>query len=76
MGCMIPQPFTARGNPPYPEFWTITGGPQYSGYYTPIVTPEPSVEWVARVGHSMIGKIGTHMLLWVPSWDLVVRPWG
>jgi hypothetical protein len=24
----------------------------------------------------MLGRIGTQMLLWVPPWDSVMRPWG
>jgi hypothetical protein len=31
-GCMIPQPFTARQNRSYPEYWDVTGDPQYPGY--------------------------------------------
>jgi hypothetical protein len=31
--------------------------------HTPTVAPEPSVERVAGAGHSMVGRIGTHMLL-------------
>jgi hypothetical protein len=54
----------------------ITGGLRYSGYYTLIVALEPSVEWVAGAGHSTVAKIGTPMLLWVPTQDLVVRSWG
>jgi hypothetical protein len=34
-GCMVPQPFAARGNRSYPEFWAITGNPRYPGYKTP-----------------------------------------
>jgi hypothetical protein len=37
MGCMLPQPFAAGGNRPYPEFWAVAGGPQYLGYFTPII---------------------------------------
>jgi hypothetical protein len=64
MGCMVPQPFAAGGNRSYPKFWTVTGGPRYLGYNTLIVAPEPSVERVAEAGYSMMGGIGTHMVLW------------
>jgi hypothetical protein len=57
-------------------FWVVTGGPQYSGYKTLIVAPEPSVELVGRVVHSTVGRMGTHMSLRVPPWDSMVRPWG
>jgi hypothetical protein len=30
--CMVPQPFAVGGNWSYPEFWAVTGGPQYPGY--------------------------------------------
>jgi hypothetical protein len=49
--------------------WAITDAPRYPGYKTPIVAPEPFIEWVARAVHSTEGKISTHMLLWVPSQD-------
>jgi hypothetical protein len=65
MWCMVSQPFASRGNFSYLEFWDITGGLQYSGYITLIVAPEPSVERVAGADHSMMGRIGTHMVLWV-----------
>jgi hypothetical protein len=57
-------------------FWAITGGPWYMGYRTLIVAPEPSVDRVVGASLSMGGRIGTHMLLWVPPRDLVVSPWG
>jgi hypothetical protein len=31
-GCMVSQPFAARGTRSYLEFWPITGGPRYPGY--------------------------------------------
>jgi hypothetical protein len=34
-----------------------------------IQDPEPSVEQVAGAIHSLGGRIGTHMILWVPPWD-------
>jgi hypothetical protein len=34
MRCMIPQPFAARGNQSYQEFWAITDGPRYPWYKT------------------------------------------
>jgi hypothetical protein len=64
-GCLVPQPSVARGNRSYLEFWAITGGPRYSGYKTPSVAPDPSVEWVAGAIYSMGGRIGTHMSPWV-----------
>jgi hypothetical protein len=63
MRCMVPQLFATRVNRSYPEFWIITGDPWYSGYFTPTVAPEPSVERVARAGLSTVGRIGTYMLL-------------
>jgi hypothetical protein len=33
---MVLQPFAVERNQSYPEFWAVTGGPQYPGYYTPI----------------------------------------
>jgi hypothetical protein len=75
-GCIVPQLFTIGENLSYQKFWAITGGPQYPGYLTLIVAPEPSVERVAGAGHSTVGRIGTHMLLRVPSGDLVATPWG
>jgi hypothetical protein len=76
MGCMVPQLFSARRNRSYPDLWVITGDSRYSGYKTLIAAPEPSIERAAGVIHSMGCRIGTHMLLWAPSWDSVVRPWG
>jgi hypothetical protein len=55
------------------RFWAVIGDPWYPGYKTPTVAPEPSVEWVAGAVHSMGGRIGTHMLQWVPPRDSVVR---
>jgi hypothetical protein len=60
----------------YPVFWVITGGLWYPGYKTQTVGPEPSVKRVAVVVHSTEGRIVTHMSLWVPPRDSVVRPWG
>jgi hypothetical protein len=34
-GCMVPQPFTARGNRTYPKFWAVTGGLRYPRYIIP-----------------------------------------
>jgi hypothetical protein len=31
-GCMVPQPFITGGNRSYPEFWAVTGNPQYLRY--------------------------------------------
>jgi hypothetical protein len=56
--------------------WPIADDPWYRGYKTQTVAHDPSVEWVVRAVHSMGGKIGTHISLWVPSQNSVVRPWG
>jgi hypothetical protein len=37
------------------------------------VAPDPSVERVARVDHSMVGGTGSHMVLWAPPWDSTAR---
>jgi hypothetical protein len=66
MGCMVTQWFNAGGNQEYLEFWVIIGDPRYLGYETLMVSLEHSIEQVAKVGHSTGGRIGTHMLLWVP----------
>jgi hypothetical protein len=47
-GCIVPQPFAVGGNRSYPEFWAVTGGPWYWGYFTLIVSPEPCVEWAVK----------------------------
>jgi hypothetical protein len=49
----------------------VTGVLRYHGYKTPIVAREPFIEWVVGVVRSLVGRIGTHMLLWVPSQDRV-----
>jgi hypothetical protein len=41
----------------------------------PESSPEPSVERAVETVLSMGGWIGTHMLLWAPSQDSVVKPW-
>jgi hypothetical protein len=61
---MVPQSFTAGGNRLYPEFYVITSDPWYPGYFTMTVAHEPSVERVVGAGHSMVGRIGSHMILW------------
>jgi hypothetical protein len=33
------------------------------GVMTLIVAPEPSIEQLARAGHSTVGRIGTHVVL-------------
>jgi hypothetical protein len=75
-GCMVSQPFAIGGNQSYPDFWPVTDDPWYPGYETLTVAPEHSVERVARAIQLIGDIIGTHMLLWVLPWDLVVRPWG
>jgi hypothetical protein len=52
-----------------PRAW-LPGAPCFR-----LVVP-PSVERVAGAIHSMVGRIGTHMLLRVPPRDSVVRPCG
>jgi hypothetical protein len=49
--------------------WAITSIPRYPGYKTLTVAPEHFVERMTRAVCSMGGRIGTHMLLWVPSQD-------
>jgi hypothetical protein len=53
----------------YPDYWAIIGDPRYLGYKTMTVAFEHSVEWVARAGRLMDGRIGTHMILWGPPRD-------
>jgi hypothetical protein len=76
MGCMVRQSLAVRGNRSYPEFWAVTSDQWNPGYQTSIVALEPSVERVAGAGHSTVGRIGTHMLLWAPSQDSMVRLWA
>jgi hypothetical protein len=70
---MVPQLFATGENHSYLEFWAVTGSPQYLGYIILIVAPKPSVERVARTGHSTVGGIGTHMVFWALPQDSVVR---
>jgi hypothetical protein len=74
--CGSPTFFVARGNRAYSDGWEVTKDPWYPGYNTPTAAPEPSVERVAGVGHSMVGRTGSHMVPWVVPWDSVVRLWG
>jgi hypothetical protein len=60
----------------YLDLMAVTGGLRCPGDKTPIVAPEPSVEWVVEAVHSTGGRIGTHMSLWVPPRYSVVMPWG
>jgi hypothetical protein len=60
----------------YPEFWDIIDDPWYPGYQTLTVAPEPSVERVARAGHSTVGRIDSHMVPWALPWDSRARSWG
>jgi hypothetical protein len=69
MECMVPQSLAASGNRPYLDLLAVTSDTLYPGYKTPIVAPKPSVKRVVRVVHSMRDRIGTHMILWVPSQD-------
>jgi hypothetical protein len=43
------------------------------GYITLTVTPEPSVEPVAGVGHSTVGGTGTDVVLWACPRDSAAR---
>jgi hypothetical protein len=49
---------------------------RYPWYLTMTVALEPSIERVARAGHSTVGRIDSHMLLRALLWDSVVRLWG
>jgi hypothetical protein len=62
-GCMVLQPFATGGNRSYLEFLAVTSGLRYTWYITPIVAPEPFVEWVAGAGHSTVGRASSHMVL-------------
>jgi hypothetical protein len=73
---MIPQSIATGENRSYLDLWVVIGDPRYLGYKTLIVTLEPSIERVAEAVHLTGGRIGTYMLLRVPSWDSVVRQWG
>jgi hypothetical protein len=66
---LFPNHFAAQGSRSYPDYLAVTGDPRYPGYKTPIVTPEPSVERVVGAGRLTDGIIGTHIILWGPSWD-------
>jgi hypothetical protein len=44
--------------------------PQYPGYITVTIAPEPSVEVVVGASYSTVGRIGTHMVLWALLRDL------
>jgi hypothetical protein len=73
---VVPQLFVAGGNRSYIDLWAITRDLWYSRYMTSIVALVPSIERIAGAVHLMGGRIGIHMLLLMPSRDLVVRPWG
>jgi hypothetical protein len=64
MDCMVPQPFATEGNQSYPEFWAVTSDPWNPGYFTLTVAPEASIERVAEVVHSAMGRTCSHMVLW------------
>jgi hypothetical protein len=65
--------FVIGRNQSYLDLWAITDDPWYK---TPTVALEPTVERAVRAVHSTGGRIGTHLLLWVPSQVLEVRLWG
>jgi hypothetical protein len=49
---MVPQPFAARENWLYLEFWAVISDPWYPGYWTLTVAPEPlSRGWPESVTH-------------------------
>jgi hypothetical protein len=72
-GTWFPSRLLLEGTRPYLDFFAITGSPWYK---TPTVAPEPSVEQVVGAVHSMGGRIGTRMSLWVSPWDSLVRPYS
>jgi hypothetical protein len=75
MGCLVPQQCVTRGNWSYLDFWVVTGDLRYPGYKTSTVATEPSIERVVGAVYLTRDRIGTHMLLQVLPWDLVVRLW-
>jgi hypothetical protein len=50
--------------------------PMVAGVSTPIVAPEPSVEWVAGANNLMVGGTGSHIILWALLWDSIARLLG
>jgi hypothetical protein len=52
--------------------WVVIGVHRYSGYRTPTVAFEPFVEQAVKAVRSAEGRIGSHMLLRVPSQDRVM----
>jgi hypothetical protein len=48
------------------EWWGcfLLRGVWFPNHLPLTVAPEPSAEWVAGAGHSMVGRTGTHMVLW------------
>jgi hypothetical protein len=75
MEYMDPQLFPARENRSYPEFWPYPVAHGTRGIY-PDSSPKPSVEQVAGVGHSTMGRTCSHMILWALPRDSVVILWG
>jgi hypothetical protein len=73
---MVPQPFAAGENRSYSELWVVTSDLRYPGYFTSTIVPEPTIEWVVGASHSIVGRIGSHMVLWAILWDSKVRLQG
>jgi hypothetical protein len=67
MGCVVPQPFSGRGNQSYPDSWVVTVDTRYPGYKTPTkVTMYPSM------GAGNAGSYGT----WeAASSTAILNPW-
>jgi hypothetical protein len=63
-GAAIGRPSMSRAGL---QGWAVTYVPQYPMYKNLIVAPEPFIERVTGAVRSMGGRIGMHMLLWVPS---------
>jgi hypothetical protein len=76
MGCVVPQHLPLEGTGRIQNFCAVIVDPRYLGYKTPIVAPEPSVEWAVENILLMGGRIGNHMLLWALPQDLMMRLWG
>jgi hypothetical protein len=72
-GLCLSDLLVAGWNQSYLDVSAVTSDPWYPGYNTPTVAPEPSVEWVVGASHSMVVRIGSHMVLWALLLDSVVR---
>jgi hypothetical protein len=75
-GVWFPSRLPLDGTDCIQNFWAITGGPWYLGYFILTVAPKPSVEWaIIKNILSTSGRIGAHMLLWALLWDSAARSW-